>query len=155
MQREEKKMQYEASTERIREQEMTSRLQELESQQDLVVTGETTVNDDVIASIVGIAAREIEGVHSLGSSSIQRSFAERIGGAERRARGVEVEAGKKEAIINIDVRVIYGFNIPQIVIELRKRVATRLLELLAIQAKEVNVIVSGIEFPERMPGKLQ
>lgn len=148
-------MQYEASTERIREQEMTSRLQELESQQDLVVTGETTVNDDVIASIVGIAAREIEGVHSLGSSSIQRSFAERIGGAERRARGVEVEAGKKEAIINIDVRVIYGFNIPQIVIELRKRVATRLLELLAIQAKEVNVIVSGIEFPERMPGKLQ
>ena len=140
---------------RIREEEMKARLEELEETKEFVVAGQTTIDDAVIAAIAGVAAKEVEGVASLGTSSIQRSLIERVGGAEVRARGVDVEAGKKEAIIDLTLNVIYGFSIPKIIIEVRKRVAIRLLELAGIVAKEINVQVAKVEFPERMPGKLE
>lgn len=143
------------SEERVREEEMRHRLEEIAKVEEFVVAGETTIEDDVIASIAGVAAKEVEGVASLGKSSIRRTLAERIAGAPERARGVEVEVGKKEAIVDLTLNVIYGFNIPKIIIDVRKRVAARLLDLAGLIAKEINVDVTGIEFPERMPGKLE
>ncbi len=141
--------------ERIREREMTARLEELEKGEAIEVVGETTIEDDVIASIAGVAAREVEGVSSLGKTSIRRTLAERVGGTEQRTRGVEIEMGKKEAVVDIALNVVYGFSIPKIIIEVRKKVASRLLELCGLVAKEINITVVAIEFPERMPGKLE
>ncbi len=141
--------------ERIREEEMAEKLEELERVEEFVVAGETSIDDEVIASVAGVAAQEVEGVASLGRTSVRRSVAEALGTAERRARGVEVEVGKKEAIVDLALNVIYGFSIPKIVIEVRKKVATRLLEVAGLVAKEINVQVVGIEFPERAPGKLE
>ena len=141
--------------ERIKELEMTGRLEELEKTGEIVVAGETTIDDEVLAAIVGVAAKEVEGIAAVGTSSLRRTIAERMGGSEKRARGVDVEHGKKEAILDISITVVYGFNIPTVVINLRKRVAQRLIELVALVAKEVNIRVTDIEFPERMPGKLE
>ena len=94
---------------------MVTRLAELEQIGEIEVGGETEINDDVVASISGVAAREVEGVSSLGTSSIRRTIAERVGGTDERARGVAVEAGRREAILDIDLRVIYGFSIPETV----------------------------------------
>ena len=141
--------------ERIKEKEMGARLAELEMVEEILVGGETSIDDDVIAAIAGVASQEVEGVSSMGTTSIRRSLSETMGRSERRARGVEVEHGKKEAIIDLTVNVIYGFNIPSIIINVRKNVAARLLDLCGLVAKEINVTVAGIEFPERMPGKLE
>lgn len=139
---------------RIREEEMEARLRELEETKEFVVGGETVIEDEVIEAIAGVAATEVKGVASLGTSSIRRTLSERLGGAERRARGVDVEHGKKEAILDITINVVYGFSVPEIVIEVRRNVASRVLELVGLVAKEINVQVAGIEFPERMPGEL-
>ena len=53
------------------------------------------------------------------------------------------------------IDTVANFNIPQIIIEVRKNVAVRLLDLCGLIAKEVNVSVAGIEFPDRMPGRLE
>jgi uncharacterized alkaline shock family protein YloU len=119
------------------------------------IAGETSIHDDVIASIAGVAAKEVQGVASLGATSMRRSLAESVGGAEKRARGVMVEAGKKEAILDLTLRAIYGFSIPKVVEEVRWVVATRLQEMTGLIAKEINISIVGIEFPERMPGKLE
>ena len=149
--REEEKM----AEKRIREEEMAQKLEDLEKVSEFLVAGETTIEDEVIASIAGVAAKEVEGVDSLGTTSIRRTLAERLTGAERRARGVEVEVGKREAIVDLALNVIYGFSIPNIIIEVRRRVAARLLDLAGLVAKEINVKVVGIAFPERMPGKVE
>ena len=141
--------------EKIKEKEMGARLAELEMVEEIMVGGETSIDDEVIAAIAGVASQEVEGVASMGNTSIRRSFSETVGLSQKRARGVEVEHGKKEAIIDLTVNVIYGFNIPNIIINVRKNVAIRLLDLCGLIAKEVNVSVAGIEFPERMPGKLE
>lgn len=140
---------------KIRDTEMMAKLEEIENQEEFVVGGETTIDDKVIAQIAGVAAGEVEGVSSLGTSSFRRSLTEAVGAAPGRAKGVGVEAGKKEAILDLNIKVIYGFSIPNIIIEVRKNVATRLLEIVGLIAKEINVSVSGIDFPERMPGKLE
>ena len=140
---------------KIKEQEMASKLAELGKLQDIEVGGETEIVDDVIGAIAGVAAREIEGVSSLGTSSIRRAIAERVGGAELKARGVKVEAGRREAILDIDLRIVYGHGIPEIVVKVRENVARRILELCGLVAKEINVNVAGIDFPERMPGRVQ
>ena len=141
--------------ERIVEKEMGARLAELEMVEEIAVGGETNIDDGVIAAIAGVAAQEVEGVAGMGSTSIRRSFSETIGRSEKRARGVEVEHGKKEAIIDLTLNVIYGFDIPNIIINVRKNVAARLFDLCGLVSKEINVTVAGIDFPDRMPGKLE
>jgi len=140
---------------RIREQEQTNRLSELGQLQEIEVGGETEINDEVIASIAGIAAREIDGVAALGTSSIRRAIAERVGAAEGRSRGVAVEAGRREALLDIDLRVIYGFSIPEIVVSVRQNVARRVLEMCGLVSKEININVTGIDFPDRLAGRVE
>ena len=141
--------------ERIKEQEMVTRLAEIDKLTEIEVGGETDINDEVIGAIAGVAAREIEGVSSLGTSSIRRSIAERVGGREQRARGVGVEAGRREAVLDIDLQVVYGFSIPETVVKVRQNVARRILEICGLLAKEININVVGIEFPDRMPGRVE
>ena len=140
---------------RFKEQEMVPRLAELERLQEIEVGGETEIDDEVIGAVAGVATREIEGVSSLGTSSIRRTIAERVGGAEQRARGVAVEAGRREAILDIELRVVYGYSIPETVVKVRQNVARRVLELCGLVSKEININVVGIEFPDRMPGRVE
>lgn len=139
----------------VKDTEMMAKLEEIEKQSEFVVNGETSIDDEVIAQIVGVAAGEVEGVASLGTSSVRRTLTETVGAAKERSRGVNVEAGQKEAIIDLTIKVLYGFSIPNIIMEVRKNIATRLLEMVGLIAKEINVNVAGVEFPERMPGKIE
>ena len=113
------------------------------------IAGETIIEDEVVASVAGLAAREIEGVANLGKSSVRRILAEHLGGSEARAKGVEVEVGKTEAIVDLELIIIYGFNIPNVLNEVRKKVASRLLEITGLIAKEINVHVISLSFPEK------
>ena len=122
--------------------------------EESVVPGESIIEDEVVASIAGIAAKEVEGVANLGKSSVRRLVAGAIAGAGGKARqGVSVEVGHKEAIVDLQLDVIYGFNIPNIVTEVRKKVASRLLEIAGLTAKEINVRIVSIEIPEKKPAR--
>lgn len=141
--------------ERFHEEEMVDKIKELHEGGEYLVAGETEIDDEVIGAIAATAAREVDGVAAIGTSSIQRTIRERMGKAEKRARGTTIEAGKKQAIVDLTIKVVYGFNIPQIIIDVRKCVGARLLEICGLIAKEINVHVVGIEFPDRMPGKVE
>ena len=143
------------SSEKIQEQEMATRLQEITQIKELEVGGETSIQDEVIGAIAGIAAKEVDGVSSLGNRSLRRAIAENVGGAEKRARGVGVEAGRREAILDLEMKVFYGYSIPEMVIKVRKVVAHRIVELLGLVTKEININVVGVDFPDRMPGQVE
>ena len=66
-----------------------------------------------------------------------------------------MEQGRREAIVELTIQVVYGFSIPQLVIEVRKKVGARLLEMTGLIAKEVNINISGIDFPDKMPGRVE
>ena len=131
------------------ESPQTERVRQIE------VGGQTHIHDEVIAAIVGLAAREVDGVSSMGSASFQRSVIERVGAASSRARGVVVEAGRREAILDLQLRIIFGYSIPDVVIKVRHNVARQVLELCGMVTKEINIVVSGIDFSGRIPGRVE
>ena len=116
--------------------------------------GQMAINDQVIGAIAGTAAQEVDGVASLGTSSVRRAIAERLGTVERRARGVEVVSGQREAILDIEINVSYGRSIPDLVNEVRENVARRVLEMCGLAAKEININVVGIDFAYGHPSRL-
>jgi len=133
----------------VTEKEMTPRMQEVTSMTELDVNGKTTINDDVIASIASMAAKEVQGVADIGKRTIRSAF----GG--KKAQGVQVESGSREAILDMDMKVLYGFCIPEVVINVRQTVARRVLETLGLVTKEININVMGIDFPDKMPGRVE
>lgn len=139
----------------IRELEMMPKMEEISRMEEIVVVGTTNIQPEVIGAIAGVAAQAVEGVASLGTTSLRRTLSERLGSGERRARGVEVEVGTREAILDINFRVVYGYSIPVVVATVRKNVAGQLLTLCGLVAKEINVRVVGMEFPDRMSGKVE
>ena len=122
--------------------------------EEITVAGESTIEDDVVASIAGMAAREVEGVANLGKSAVRRMVTGAVTGAGGKARhGVAVEVGKKEAIVDLELIIIYGYNIPKVIAEVRNKIATRLLDITGLVAKEINIRVVNIEFPEKKEAK--
>ena len=139
----------------IRELEMTPRMEELSKLTDIQVSGSTRIAPEVIAAIAGATTQAVQGVAALGTPSLRRTISDRIGISESRARGIQVEAGSREVILDINVRTIYGYNIPRIAAQIRQNVAERMMTLCGLIAKEVNIRVIGLEFSERAPRRVQ
>ena len=96
----------------------------------------------------------MKGVEDLGKSSISSSVLKHLSKPEDSAKmGVEVEVGKKEAILDLELGVIYGYYIPDVVEEVRKKVAARLRETTGLVAKEINIRVVSIKFPSKKKEK--
>ena len=139
----------------VRDLEMLPRMEEISKITSIPVEGSTNIYDEVIAAVAGFAAKEVDGVADVGTSSIGRVLSERFSGANRRARGVTVEAGQREAILDLTVRVYYGVSIPHVVTNLRQNVADRVLKTCGLIAKEINVRVAALEFSDSMPGRVR
>jgi len=113
---------------------------------NIEIKGDTVIEDSVVASLAGMAAREVEGVVGMGGSTIRRLFGDRMGGSQR--AGIQVAMDNNEVVADLTLTVRYGYNIPNIVQEVRKKVATSLMDNAGLTVKEVNVHIANIEFPD-------
>jgi uncharacterized alkaline shock family protein YloU len=99
-----------------------------------------------------MAAQEGPGFGNLGQSAVRRALTGWYADQAEKARtGVTVEVGKRECIVDLQFSVQYGRNIPTVIEEVRKKVASRLLEYTGLIAKEINIRVVGIEVKEQKP----
>jgi uncharacterized alkaline shock family protein YloU len=114
------------------------------------VPGITEIESDVIAAIAGHVVMNVEGVARLGATGgIVRAVADTIRSrSSALGAGIDVEAGRKEAILDIDLIVIFGHNVPKVVQNVREAVAKEIHNLIGLVAKEINVSIVGIEFPD-------
>ena len=111
------------------------------------VPGLTQIEGDVLAAIVGHVASRVEGVHRLGAGGIVRAIADTVRSTSAtKAAGVGVDAGKKEAILDLEVTIVYGHVISKVVQSIREVIANELYNLVGLVAKEINITVVGIEF---------
>lgn len=125
----------------------TKNLQSRRSSELVGDKGKTAIADSVVAKIAGIAAREIPGVHKMGSGSARAFGAIRdrlpVGG-EGLAQGIKVEVGQREAAIDADVVVEYGMSIVDVTQGVRRNVIDRVEGMTGLDVKEVNVFVDDI-----------
>ena len=116
--------------------------------------GKTTIAAAVVQKIAGIAAKEIDGIDSLGGS-VSRAFGairERIpGGGASAAQGVSVEVGEKQAAVDLDLVVEYGTSITEITQAVRRNVISAVEHMTGLEVIEVNISVHDIVLPTDRP----
>ncbi|MCU7822291.1 Asp23/Gls24 family envelope stress response protein [Kitasatospora sp. DSM 101779] len=113
--------------------------------------GRTALAVGVIEKIAGMAAREIAGIHALGSG-FTRTFGavrDRVPGSKSGAgRGVKAEVGEKQAAIDIALVVEYGVVIPALAAEVRANVIDSVERMTGLEVVEVNIAVNDVHLPD-------
>jgi uncharacterized alkaline shock family protein YloU len=113
--------------------------------------GRTTIADGVVEKIAGMAARDVTGVHAMGSG-ISRAFGaarERVPGTGKSvSRGVKVEVGEKQTAIDLEIVVDYGVSITDVAGSVRGNVVSAVEWMTGLEVVEVNIAVSDVKLPD-------
>lgn len=125
--------------------------------------GRTTIADGVVAKIAGIAAREIAGVHNMGTGAARAMGAlrERLPGSTRSniSQGVSVEVGERQTAIDVDIVCEYGVRIADVATAVRSNITNRVQDMTGLEVTEVNISVddvfTGDEKEEPPPERVQ
>ncbi|MFF4908516.1 Asp23/Gls24 family envelope stress response protein [Streptomyces sp. NPDC085900] len=115
--------------------------------------GRTTIADVVVEKIAGMAARDVPGVHALGSGFARSmgSMRERMPGAgsgKSATRGVSVEVGELQAAIDLELVVDYGVSITDVAAAVREDVISAVERMAGREVVEVNITVSDVKLPD-------
>ena len=101
----------------------------------------------VMETIVAIAAKEVDGVAAVGSSSFTglRNYLS----ARHNAQGIDVSMNDSEGIdVTVHVEVFYGQPIPQVADAIRTAVVDAISTQVGFTIASVDVYVDGIRFQE-------
>ncbi|MBR5713238.1 MAG: Asp23/Gls24 family envelope stress response protein [Clostridia bacterium] len=115
---------------------------------DISVTenGKVVFAPDVVATIAGLAASEVNGVASLVGTVIEGISG--IFTKKNMTKGVHVEVGQEEAAVDLSINVKYGFRIQDVCAEVQKEVKSAIETMTSLRVVEVNVLVQGVVFDE-------
>jgi uncharacterized alkaline shock family protein YloU len=113
--------------------------------------GRTTIADGVVEKIAGLAARDVIGVHAMGSG-VSRTFGamrERVpGGGKSVTRGVKAEVGEVQTALDLEIVVDYGVAIGDVARAVRENVIAAVERMAGLEVVEVNIAVSDVKLPD-------
>ncbi|MEU0951304.1 Asp23/Gls24 family envelope stress response protein [Streptomyces niveus] len=113
------------------------------------VKGKTTIADSVVASIAGIATRDASGVYAMGGG-ISRTLGaarDKMSLSDDVTRGVRVEVGEKQAAVDVNVVMEYGYPIPRTTDDIRSGVSDAVQSMTGLDVVEVNIDVLDVHVP--------
>jgi uncharacterized alkaline shock family protein YloU len=105
------------------------------------IGGSITLDEDVVATIAGLAAKEIDGIYSVGKSSWYQF-------GDNPARGVNAEVGQIQAAFDLDVVIEYGYDVREVAKKLREKTAAEVAKMAGREVVELNVHVVDIHLPD-------
>ncbi|ARP69596.1 Asp23/Gls24 family envelope stress response protein [Streptomyces pluripotens] len=118
---------------------------------DPATRGRTTIADGVVEKIAGLAARDVVGVHTMGSG-FARTFGavrDRVpGGGKAVTRGVKAEVGEVQTALDLEIVVDYGVSITEVARAVRENVIAAVERMTGLEVVEVNIAVSDVKLPE-------
>ncbi|MEV6972673.1 Asp23/Gls24 family envelope stress response protein [Kitasatospora sp. NPDC093806] len=113
--------------------------------------GRTALAVGVVEKIAGMAAREVGGIHALGSG-FARTFGamrDRVpGGRSSVGRGIKAEVGEKQTAIDIALVVEYGVVIPELARQVRENIIDAVERMTGLEVVEVNIAVNDVHLPD-------
>ncbi|GLF98687.1 Asp23/Gls24 family envelope stress response protein [Streptomyces yaizuensis] len=114
--------------------------------------GRTTISDGVVEKIAGLAARDVVGVHAMGSG-LSRTFGavrDRVPGGARASvtRGVKAEVGEVQTALDLEIVVDYGVSISGVARAVRENVVSAVERMTGLEVVEVNIAVTDVKLPD-------
>ncbi|MFD6093294.1 Asp23/Gls24 family envelope stress response protein [Oerskovia sp. NPDC060338] len=113
--------------------------------------GSTTIADQVVAKIAGIATRNVKGVYAVGGGAARAFGAIREyipGSGSDTTSGVHVEVGERQAAVDLDLVADYGVSIADLAQAVRRSVITSIERMTGLEVTEVNIDVNDVHLPD-------
>jgi len=111
--------------------------------------GAVKIANDVVATIAGLAAADVEGIAGM-SGGVAGGIAEMLG-RKNLTKGVKVEVGDCDTSIDIFCIVEYGISITTVASNVQNGVKNAVENMTGLEVKAVNVHVQGVTFPQGAP----
>lgn len=105
--------------------------------------GVIEIDNQVIKRIVGNVVTQCCGVAGFASSDVKNGF---VGQLRRDsvAKGINILTKNNRLVLSLYIVVEYGVRIPDIAIDIRKKVVDAIKLMTEIDIKELNIMVQGI-----------
>lgn len=107
--------------------------------------GGVRISTDVVASIAGVAATDVEGVLEMSGGIKGLSD---ILGLKNISKGIKVEVRDKDTAVDLSIIVEYGKNISDVAKKVQENVKTSIENMTGLKVIDVNINVQGISMPK-------
>lgn len=111
---------------------------------DTTVIPSIQIANDVIATIAGLAAAEVEGVTGM-AGGLTGGISEMLG-KRGSTKGVKLEVDGSRVTLDLYVVVRYGAKIPEIAGQLQEKVKVQIENMTGLVVTHVNIHVQGVSF---------
>lgn len=108
--------------------------------------GEVQIANEVVSSIAGISASEVEGVDSM-AGGFTNELAGKFG-VKNLSKGVKVEVVDDSATVELAINMKYGYNIPRTCAQVQEKVAQAINSMTGLTVKKVNVRIAGVSLEQ-------
>lgn len=115
---------------------------------DSTANGTVSFATDVVATIAGLAATEVEGVAAMinnGNLGLVDMLRKNQGNRPL-TRGVKVEINGNQVRVQLTVTVDYGSPVPTVAREIQDNVKKAIETMTGLEVPEINIYVQGISF---------
>ena len=99
--------------------------------------GQVKISNDVIATIAGLAALEVEGVETI------TTFTDKL---LKNNNGVKIQIEEEDVNLDIMVMIDFGISIPDIALKIQENVKNTVETLTGLKVSQVNIHIQGISF---------
>lgn len=115
----------------------------LEEQVTEQMIGNVKISEDVVATIAGLAAAEVQGVASM-SASLASGIYDLIG-KKNLSKGVKIEIQENEVTVDLYLVVEYGAKIPEVALNVQQAVKKNVETMTGLNAVKIDVHVQGVK----------
>lgn len=105
--------------------------------------GEVKIADDVVATIAGLAATEVEGVASM-QGNLTKEIVGKLG-VKNLSKGVKIELMRGKVHAELSVIMRYGSSIPKTCNAIQERVKNAIENMTGLDVECVNIRIVGVE----------
>ena len=110
--------------------------------------GTVSFATDVVATIAGLAANEVEGVAGMSSRSSNSSFADILTRKSSRnyTKGVKVDIADNKVAVDVTIIVDYGSPVPDVAKNIQENIKKAIETMSGLDVLNVDVHVQGVSF---------
>lgn len=105
--------------------------------------GQVKISNDVIATIAGLAALEVEGVETI------TTFTDKL----LKSNGVKIQLEEEDVNLDIMVMIEFGISIPDIALKIQENVKNTVETMTGLKVSQVNIHIQGISFKKEKAEK--
>ena len=117
-------------------------------QEEIVVEkksiGEVKIASEVVAVIAGLAANEVEGVHSM-AGNLTNEIIGKLGG-KNMSKGVKVILSGDTVHVDMTINMMYGYS--KVSKQVQEKVSQQIENMTGLVVPEVNVRIAGVNLED-------